>query len=312
MYLRFGYEMQFELASPTPMVVNLFTHPSQAWALRRPEQLHVEPDVALETFVDGFGNKVGRIMAPTGKVRLWYDNVALDSGQIEPVIEGGSLSKIEDLPSGCLPFLMASRYCEVERLSPMAWDLFGKTPSNWERVQAVLDWVNKNVTFGYRFARNTKTAWDVWYERKGVCRDFQHLAITLLRALNIPARYATGYLGDIGVPEEPFPMDFSAWMEVYVDRKWITVDARYNSPRIGRVLMARGRDAIDVAITTSFGAAKLEKFHVWLDECAPTAITQADAVPPMEVKPGYYIGTPPVAPTAPAPGPTPSPLPAAA
>lgn len=310
MYLRFGYEMQFELASPTPMVLNLFTHPSQAWALRRAERLWVEPEVALETFIDGFGNRVGRMIAPAGKTRIWYDNVALDSGQAEPSIAGGTLSKVEDLPAECLPFLMASRYCEVERLSPMAWDLFGKTPANWERVQAVLDWVHRNVQFGYRFARNTKSAWDVWYERKGVCRDFQHLAITLLRALNVPTRYATGYLGDIGVPEEPFPMDFSAWMEVYVDRKWMTVDARYNAPRIGRILMARGRDAVDVAITTSFGAAKLEKFHVWLDECAPRSITETDGVPAMEVKPGFYIGTAP-APIPAAPAAT-APLPAAA
>jgi transglutaminase-like putative cysteine protease len=299
MYIRFGYEMQFELSAPTPIMLMLYTHPSQTWTLRRPERLHVETDQTIDTFIDGFGNRVGRMIAPAGKTRLWYDNVALDSGQVEQSIEGGTLSKIEDLPSECLPYLMASRYCEVERLSPMAWDLFGKTPNNWERVQAVLDYVHKHVQFGYKFARNTKTAWDVWYERKGVCRDFQHLAITLLRALNIPARYATGYLGDINVPEEPFPMDFSAWMEVYVNRKWMTVDARYNQLRTGRILMARGRDAVDVAITTSFGAAKLEKFHVWLDECSPEAITQPYAVPPPEVKPGFFIGTPPPAPVAP-------------
>jgi transglutaminase-like putative cysteine protease len=308
MYLRFGYEIQFDLTAPTPMILNLYTHPSQAWTLRRPERLVVEPDVTVDTFIDGFGNRVGRILAPAGKGRIWYDNVVLDSGQVEQSIECGKLSKIEDLPSDCLQYLMASRYCEVERLSPMAWDLFGKTPSTWERVQAVLDFVHKHVQFGYRFARNTKTAWDVWYEKKGVCRDFQHLAITLLRALNIPARYATGYLGDIGVPEEPFPMDFSAWMEVFVDRKWMTVDARYNQPRTGRILMARGRDAVDVAITTSFGAAKLEKFHVWLDECNATAIMESNAVPPMAAKPGFFIGAPP----APANPPTPTPLPAAA
>jgi transglutaminase-like putative cysteine protease len=199
---------------------------------------------------------------------------------------------------------MASRYCEVERLTPMAWDLFGKTPANHERVQAVLDWVHKNVQFGYRFARSTKSAWDVWYEQKGVCRDYQHLAITLLRALNIPARYATGYLGDILVPEEPFPMDFSAWIEVWVGRKWVTLDARYNAARTGRILMARGRDAVDVAITTSFGAAKLEKFQVWLDEVPAQTIHDPEAVPAMESKPGFFIGAP-----APAPAPTPSPIP---
>jgi len=294
MYLRFGYEMQFDLPAATPMVLMLYTHPSQAWTLRRPERVVLEPDVPVETSVDGFGNRVGRIIAPAGKLRIWYDNVAIDSGQLEPTIAGTQLHKVEELPNECLPYLMASRYCEVERLSPMAWDLFGKTPATWERVQAVLDWVHKHVHFGYCFARNTKTAWDTWYEQKGVCRDYQHLAITLLRALNIPARYATGYLGDIGVPEEPFPMDFSAWMEVFVGRRWYTVDARYNAPRIGRVLMARGRDAVDVAITTSFGAAKLDRFHVWLDEVGPDVITHPEAVPPMMNKPGYLIA--PVAP----------------
>ena len=310
MYLRFGYEMQFDLAAPTPMVLMLFTHPTQAWTLRRPERLMIEPELEVEDYLDALGNRVGRLIAPAGKLRVWYDNVALDSGQNEPSMYGLSLSRVDDLPKDVLPYLLASRYCEVERLSPMAWDLFGKTPSTWERVQAVLDFVHKHVTFGYRFARSTKSAWDVWYEQKGVCRDYQHLAITLLRALNIPARYATGYLGDINVPEEPFPMDFSAWMEVYVGRRWMTVDARYNANRTGRILMARGRDAVDVAITTSFGSAKLEKFHVWLDEVPATAITEAPAVPPMDVKPGYFIGAPPA--PAPTPSPAPAPLPAAA
>jgi transglutaminase-like putative cysteine protease len=308
MYLRFGYEMAFDLPAATPMFLNLFVHPTQTHVLRRPERLFLEPDIPIDHFTDPFGNRIARIVAPQGKFRLWYDNVAIDCGQAEQSFHGQPLSKVEDLPNECLPYLMASRYCEVERLSPMAWDLFGKTPATWERVQAVLDFVHKNVQFGYRFARSTKTAWETWYERKGVCRDFQHLAIALLRALNIPARYATGYLGDIGVPEEPFPMDFSAWIEVFVGKQWYTVDARYNAARIGRILVARGRDAVDVALTTSFGASRLERFHVWLDEVNAEVITQLEAVPPMVTRPGYYIR--PV-PTAPAPAPT-TPLPAAA
>jgi transglutaminase-like putative cysteine protease len=308
MYLRFGYEMAFDLPAATPMFLNLFVHPTQSHVLRRSERLILEPDVSLDSFTDPFGNHCARIVAPQGKFRMWYDNVAIDCGQVEPSFHGHALSRVEDLPNECLPYLMASRYCEVERLSPMAWDLFGKTPATWERVQAVLDYVHKNVQFGYKFARATKTAWDTWYERKGVCRDFQHLAIALLRALNIPARYATGYLGDIGVPEEPFPMDFSAWVEVFVGKQWYTVDARYNAPRIGRILVARGRDAVDVALTTSFGASRLERFHVWLDEVNAEVITQPEAVPPMVTRPGYFIG--PV-PTTPAPAPT-TPLPAAA
>ncbi len=302
MYLRFGFELQFDLSAPTPMLLSLYTHPSRSWALRRPEQLILDPHTEVETFLDSFGNRTGRTVAPAGKLRIWYDNVALDSGQHEPPIHGGVLAKVEELPDKCIPFLWASRYCEVERLVPIAWDLFGKTPATWERVQAVLDWVQRHIQFGYRFARSTKTAWDTLYERNGVCRDFQHLAIALLRALNIPAHYATGYLGDIGVPQEPYPMDFSAWLEVYVDHKWMTVDARYNQPRIGRILMARGRDAVDVAITTSFGAARLEKFHVWLDECGPDAITRPPEIPATAVvKPECFIGTlPPAALTPPA------------
>jgi len=175
------------------------------------------------------------------------------------------------LPADCWRFLLASRYCEVDRLCAIAWDLFGATPESWERVQAVVDWVHTHVVFVYPFARATKSAVDVHLERQGVCRDFQHLAITFLRALNIPARYATGFLGDIGVPASPSPMDFSAWLEVYLDGGWRTLDARHNHARIGRVLMARGRDAVDVALTTSFGAANLTQFTVWTDEMPAAA-----------------------------------------
>jgi transglutaminase-like putative cysteine protease len=170
------------------------------------------------------------------------------------------------VPSDVLQYLMASRYCEVDRMTQIAWDLFSATPPTWERVKAVMDWVHNNVEFGYPFARSTKTALDVYNERKGVCRDFMHLTITLLRALNIPARYATGYLGDIGVPVSPLAMDFSAWIEVYLGNRWYTLDARHNEPRIGRVLQARGRDAVDVALTTSFGPSVLRKFTVWTKE----------------------------------------------
>jgi transglutaminase-like putative cysteine protease len=200
-----------------------------------------------------------------------------DSGLHEPKIDGARLHPISELPHECMPFLLSSRYCEVDKLSQMAWDLFGKTPLTWERVQAVMDWVHGHVEFGYKFASATKTAADVCNEKKGVCRDFQHLAITMLRALNIPARYATGYLGDIGIPPVPLPMDFSAWFEVYLGGTWYTLDARHNEPRIGRVLMARGRDATDVALTTSFGPEKLEKFLVWTDEVESE---QAATLPP--------------------------------
>jgi transglutaminase-like putative cysteine protease len=264
--IRIGYELAFDVPAPTPMLLMLHVRPEESPRLQRPEYIEVDPLIDLHTYIDGFGNRVGRIVAPAGKLKIRYDNVVEDSGSPEDKIDGATLHPVPDLPDECMPFLLASRYCEVDSLSQMAWDLFGKTPATWERVQAVMDWTHNHIEFGYEHARPTKTAADVCRERKGVCRDFQHLAITMLRALNIPARYATGYLGDIGVPPVDLPMDFSAWFEVYLGRRWYALDARHYQPRIGRVLMARGRDATDVAITTSFGMEKLEKFTVWTDQ----------------------------------------------
>jgi transglutaminase-like putative cysteine protease len=266
MLIRTGYELVFEVPRPTAMLLMLYLHPERAPALRGPERIDIEPATPVEDFTDWFGNRAARITAPAGTLRLRYDNAVTDSGQPEPRIDGLRLHPAPELPAECWQYLLASRYCEVDRLSQQAWDLFGETPESWERVQAVLDWVHANVAFGYEYARPTKTAADVWTERQGVCRDFQHLAITLLRCLNIPARYATGYLGDIGVPPSPAPMDFSAWLEVYLGGAWRPIDARHNRPRIGRLLMARGRDAVDVAITTSFGPTTLTSFTVWTDE----------------------------------------------
>ena len=266
MLIKIGFDLVFDLPAPVAMMLMLHVHPEKVRCLKQPERLIVEPDVPVRHFTDSFGNHAARIFAPAGKLRFTYDNVVEDSGLHEPRIDGARLHPVEELPDECLPFLLASRYCEVDRMSQMAWDLFGKTPATWERVQAVMNWTHGHVTFGYQFARNTKTAYDVCNEKQGVCRDYMHLAITMLRALNVPARYATGYLGDIGVPPAPFPMDFSAWFEVYVGGKWYTLDARHNEPRIARILQARGRDAVDVALTTSFGPSKLEKFVVWTDE----------------------------------------------
>ena len=272
MLIHIGFDLVFDVPAPVPMLLMLYTHPDRAGDLRRQERLTVEPELPVKSFMDWFGNRSARVVAPAGKLRLHYDNVARDSGQPEPTIEGARLHLIEELPDECLRFLLASRYCEVDRMSEIAWDVFGRTPPTWERVQAVIDWVHRNVAFGYEYARPTKTAFEVFSDRQGVCRDFQHLAITLLRALNVPARYATGYLGDIGVPPAPFPMDFSAWLEAYLGGRWYTLDARHNQPRIGRILQARGRDAVDVALTTSFGSARLETFQVWTDEIdAPAA-----------------------------------------
>jgi transglutaminase-like putative cysteine protease len=282
--IRIGFDLLFDVPSPTAMLLMLHIRPELQSRLKRPEKINFDPPIPMRTYIDGFGNRVGRIVAPAGKLRIGYDNIIEDSGVHEDKIDGATLHTVDELPDECLPFLLASRYCEVDTLSQMAWDLFGKTPATWERAAAVMDWAHHHVEFGYQYARATKTASEVCAEKKGVCRDFQHLAITLLRALNIPARYATGYLGDIGVPPVDLPMDFSAWFEVYLGGRWYTLDARHHQPRIGRLLMARGRDATDVAMTTSFGQEKLEKFEVWTDEVGPEVLAEGlPQRPPIEV-----------------------------
>ena len=222
------------------MMLLLSIHPTRAASIIKPERLRVEPDLPIREFIDGFGNRCSRIVAPAGLVRLTNDAVVEDDGKPDPASEDAVQHPVEDLPQEVLTYLLSSRYCEVDRLSDIAWNLFGNGPTGWWRVRAVCDWVHNHVKFGYHFARSTKTAFDVYTERAGVCRDFTHLAITLCRCLNIPARYATGYLGDIGVPLSDTPMDFSAWFEVFLGGAWHTFDARHNVPRIGRIVMARG------------------------------------------------------------------------
>jgi transglutaminase-like putative cysteine protease len=266
MLIRIGYDIIFNVFSPTPMHLLLYVHPSRVARLRAPEVLTIEPFVPVQKFTDSFGNTCGRIVAPPGQVRFFRDGYIEDDGNPDPVDYTVYQHPVQDLPAEVLPFLLASRYCEVDLMTTIAGELFNNTPPAWQRVQAILDWVHNHITFGYQHARNTKTAQEVYLERAGVCRDFTHLAITLLRAMNIPARYATGYLGDIGVPISPAPMDFSAWLEVYLGHRWWTVDARHNRRRIGRVLMARGRDAADAALTTAFGPTELKQFFVRTDE----------------------------------------------
>ena len=266
MIIRLGYEIVFESPVPVPMILMLYTHPSLAGTLKQPEQIKIEPDVSIEEFTDNFGNRCGRIVAPAGRLRLWNDNMVEHSGQKDPVNWNAAQHSVADLPAETLQYLLGSRYCEVDRLSDIAWNLFGQTTAGWGRVQAVCDWIHSNIRYGYEFARSTKTAYETYMEKAGVCRDFTHIAIAFCRCLNIPARYATGYLGDIGVAPLPTAMDFHAWFEVFLDGQWYTFDARHNVPRVGRVLMARGRDAVDVALTTSFGPNKLVKFNVWADE----------------------------------------------
>ncbi len=266
MIIRLGYDLVFEAPAPTPMLLLLSTHPSRGASHIRPDNLSIEPVVRRDDFLDRFGNRCTRVLTPAGQVRFWNDTLVEDSGQPDFIQPNAVQLAVGDLPPDVLPYLLASRYCEVDCLSDVAWNLFSGAPMGWGRVQTICDWVHNNVRFGYGFARSTKTAQDVYNERAGVCRDFTHLAITFCRCMNIPARYATGYLGDIGVPISNAPMDFSAWFEAYLGGQWYTFDARHNIPRIGRVLMAYGRDAADAALTTSFGPTALTQFKVWTDE----------------------------------------------
>jgi transglutaminase-like putative cysteine protease len=293
MLIRSEYDIQFHLPAPLTVVAMLRLHPSLDSASREPERLTIE-QIDLETkrvleaeeYIDSFGNRCQRFTAPMGALRLCGSSLVEWREEADKTGEGVIQHSVEELPAEVLQFLLSSRYCEVDKMSPIACELFGETPAGWERAITIRDWVHNHVRFDYMAARPTKTALDLFTERVGVCRDFQHLAITLSRAMNIPARYATGYLGDIRVPYCG-PGDFSAWYEVYLGGRWWTMDARHNTPRIGRLLMATGRDATDVALTTSFGAALLTHFYVESNEVdaagdkvpLPVASTTGSATP---------------------------------
>jgi transglutaminase-like putative cysteine protease len=266
--IRTGFDIVYETPNVTPMVIMLSIHPSRTADIVGAETIVTEPDVPIRYYRDGFGNVCGRLIAPAGHIRLRGEALVRDSGLPDRAAPQAWQHAIEDLPDECLLYLMPSRYCETEKLADIAWSLFKNTPLGWARVTAICDFVHRHVTFGYAHASVTKTAFDVYQERKGVCRDFAHLAVALCRCMNIPARYVTGYLGDIGVPIDPAPMDFSGWFEAYLSGQWHTFDARHNTPRIGRILMGTGRDAADVALTTNFGAVTLKQFIIRTDEVA--------------------------------------------
>ncbi len=266
MHIRLGYELTYQSAQSTPMILNLNVHYTRAADLIRADHMLTVPWVPLTLYRDGFGNWCTRLVAPAGQLCISSNAIINDRGVPDPVVPNAQLNSVETLPEETLVYLLGSRYCDTDHLSTIAWGLFGTTPAGWLRVQAVCDFVHQHLKFGYQFARATRTASEAYNERQGVCRDFAHLAITLCRCLNIPARYCTGYLGDIGVPPVDAPMDFSGWFEAYVGGTWYTFDARHNTPRIGRVLIARGRDAADVAISMTFGPSTLTGFKVWTDE----------------------------------------------
>ena len=275
MQIHAGYEISYDCPQPTPMILTLSVHPSRFSDLLTPDRVRVDPAIPANTYHDGFGNFCHVIRAPTGRLTLSTDFLIADSGASDEVAPGApqhaldaQQHPLESLPVETLVYLLGSRYCETDRFTQLAWSQFGNVHKGWPLVQAICDYVHGRITFGYEHASPTKTAFDAYTERRGVCRDFAHLAITLCRCLNVPARYCTGYLGDIGVPPDPSPMDFSAWFEVYLGGRWYTFDARHNAPRIGRILMARGRDATDVAIVTSFGPCKLAGFKVLTEEVA--------------------------------------------
>jgi transglutaminase-like putative cysteine protease len=266
MKIRVGYEMIYDFTQPTPMIMVLGTHFTRASDVIVPDFLTTTPSVSISPYRDVYGNWCSRIVAPAGRMRLSADGVVLDSGLPDVVAPSAPQHDVGDLPSETLGFLLGSRYCETDRLSEAAWKLFAGTAPGWARVQAVCDWVHHHITFGYEHARATKTAGEVFHDGKGVCRDYAHLAVAFCRCLNIPARYCTGYLGDIGMPPPYGPMDFAAWFEAYLGGRWYTFDARNNIPRIGRVLIGQGRDAADVPITHTFGPNTLLSFKVWTDE----------------------------------------------
>jgi transglutaminase-like putative cysteine protease len=264
--IRAGYDITFQCFQDTPMVLMLSIDPVRKGDLLSEHGIQFSPNVPSRDYVDVFGNTCTRIIAPAGLIEMRNEFVIADSGLPDEVAPNARQLEVGELPDDVLVYLLGSRYCDTQKISNLAWSLFGAVPPGWQRVQAICDYAHERICFGYQHARCDRTAFEGHEERVGVCRDFAHLAVTLCRCMNIPARYCTGYLGDIGVPVDPAPMDFSAWFEVYLDGRWFTFDARHNHPRIGRIVMARGRDAADVAISTTFGAAQLVKFIVMTEE----------------------------------------------
>lgn len=277
MLIAYGFQTTISVPKPTPMIAMLDVHPERSADIQSETPFLTEPQVVTAIYIDRFGNRCRRFVAPAGDMTLSLKGSLVDSGAREPVVPEAGEVAVERLPSDVLEFLLGSRYCETDRMTQAAWDLFGNVRPGWSRVQAIADYVHGHLSFGYEHARATRTALEAHEEGIGVCRDFAHLLITFCRCLNIPARYVNGYLGDIGVPPDPAPMDFSAWVEVFLANRWFTFDARHNEPRIGRIVVARGRDAADVPLINSFGQHVLKSFSVITEEveAAPLAASGA-------------------------------------
>jgi transglutaminase-like putative cysteine protease len=266
MRIQVGCELTFDFPQTTPLIAMLNVHFSRISDLERPDHLVTDPSVPIESYRDSFGNWCNRLVAPAGRFKLGTDTIVRDQGSPDPVELNALQHQVQHLPADTLLFLLGSRYCETDRLSDDAWRLFGKEPLGWPRVQAICDFVHDHITCGYEHSRAARTAADAFAEGRGVCRDFAHLAAAFCRCLNIPARYCTGYISDIGIPPPHGAMDFAAWIEVYLGGQWHTFDPRNNAPRIGRVLIASGRDAADVPLTHTFGPSELAEFRVWTEE----------------------------------------------
>jgi transglutaminase-like putative cysteine protease len=272
MLIQAGFHIAFECPAHTAMLLQLNIHPSRASDLRSPDIISSEPRLPMSAYLDLYGNRVTRLVAPPGLVTFFNRFTIFDSGERDAIPPDTALTPVADLPYEVLLYLLSSRYCDSDQLADFAWSKFGNTTGGYRRVQAICDFVHAKIRFSYPHATPKRCASDSLHEGVGVCRDFAHLAIALCRCMNIPARYCTGYLGDIGVPADPSPMDFSAWFEAFLDGRWYTFDARHNEPRIGRIVMGRGRDAADVAISTAFGAANLARFEVLTEELTPETV----------------------------------------
>jgi transglutaminase-like putative cysteine protease len=270
MHIRAGYEISYDCMGPTPMLLLLSIRPERQGDLVTPQRLRVTPEVPVHAYRDGFGNVCHRLLAPGGPITFASDFIVADSGAPDTLDQDAEQHAIQDLPDETLVYLLGSRYCETDYLMDTAWAEFGRIQGGWRRVQAIVDYAHQRIQFGYHHARVDRTAHGAYQDQKGVCRDYAHLAVTLCRCMNIPARYCTGYLGDIGVEPIDAAMDFSAWFQAFIGGRWTTFDARHNKPRIGRILQGYGRDATDVAISTSFGASRLTGFKVITEEVAAT------------------------------------------
>ena len=266
MLIEAGYDIAFDCPAQTPMLLQLNVHPSRDADLLSRDVIASDPPLTMRSYLDHFGNRVTRVEVPAGLVTFSNRFVIHDSGEPDETPPDAEITPIASLPDEALLFLLSSRYCDSDKLADFAWARFGKISGGYRRVRAICDFVHAKIRFSYPDARSTRCASDSMHEAVGVCRDFAHLAIALCRCMNIPARYCTGYLGDIGVPVDVNPMDFSAWFEVFLAGRWYTMDARHNHPRIGRIVMGRGRDAADVAMSTAFGVAKLVRFVVVTQE----------------------------------------------